>query len=89
MRVACYAKDSNRLVEEFMLLANMAVARKIERHYRKTALLRCHPPPKTKVLRDAVLSLILMKAMELARYFCTGSVDSQTKYHHYALNVPL
>ncbi|KAK6051453.1 RNB-like protein [Cooperia oncophora] len=120
------AKDSNRLVEEFMLLANMAVARKIERHYRKTALLRCHPPPKTKVLRDAlkqcntlgfpidgtssselsralahfrtncqlsrsinqVLSLILMKAMELARYFCTGSVDSQTKYHHYALNVP-
>ncbi|KHJ85385.1 RNB-like protein [Oesophagostomum dentatum] len=120
------AKDSNRLVEEFMLLANMAVARKIERHYRKTALLRMHPPPKAKVLREAinlcnnigfpingtssqqlssalapfrsnvqllrsinqVLSLILMKAMELARYFCTGSVESQSSYHHYALNVP-
>ena len=37
-----------------MLLANMAVARKIERHYRKTALLRMHPPPKVKVLREAV-----------------------------------
>ncbi|RCN38592.1 RNB-like protein [Ancylostoma caninum] len=120
------AKDSNRLVEEFMLLANMAVARKIERHYRKTALLRLHPPPKAKVLRDAinlcnsigfpidgttsqhlssslapfrsnsqllrsinqVLSMILMKAMELARYFCTGSVESQSCYHHFALNVP-
>ncbi|VDL71916.1 unnamed protein product [Nippostrongylus brasiliensis] len=120
------AKDSNRLVEEFMLLANMSVARKIERHYQKTALLRCHPPPKAKVLRDAhkmcsrigfpidgtssqqlssalaqfrcdvplmrsinqVLSTILMKAMELARYFCTGSVKSQSQYHHYALNVP-
>ncbi|KAK5971230.1 RNB domain-containing protein [Trichostrongylus colubriformis] len=122
----CEAKDSNRLVEEFMLLANMAVARKIERHYRKTALLRCHPPPKAKVLRDAlklcknigfpidgtssgelsralapfrsnsrllrsinqVLSMVLMKAMELARYFCTGSVASESQYHHYALNVP-
>ncbi|VDM66090.1 unnamed protein product, partial [Strongylus vulgaris] len=120
------AKDSNRLVEEFMLLANMAVARKIERHFRKTALLRMHPPPKAKVLREAVtlcksigfpidgtssqqlssalapfrcnsqlmrsinqvLSLILMKAMELARYFCTGSVESQSSYHHFALNVP-
>ncbi|EYC11246.1 hypothetical protein Y032_0051g2097 [Ancylostoma ceylanicum] len=120
------AKDSNRLVEEFMLLANMAVARKIERHYRKTALLRMHPPPKAKILREAinlcnsigfpingtssqhlssslapfrsnsqllrsinqVLSMILMKAMELARYFCTGSVESQSCYHHFALNVP-
>ncbi|XGW25443.1 hypothetical protein V3C99_006678 [Haemonchus contortus] len=120
------AKDSNHLVEEFMLLANMAVARKIERHFRKTALLRCHPPPKKKVLRDAlklcntigfpingtssgelsqalapfrsnsrlsqsinqVLSTVLMKAMELARYFCTGTVSSPTQYHHYALNVP-
>lgn len=36
-----------------------------------------------------VLSMVLMKAMELARYFCTGSVKSQTQYHHYALNVPL
>ncbi|KIH54145.1 RNB-like protein, partial [Ancylostoma duodenale] len=35
-----------------------------------------------------VLSMILMKAMELARYFCTGSVESQSCYHHFALNVP-
>ncbi|KJH48077.1 RNB-like protein [Dictyocaulus viviparus] len=121
------SKDSNHLVEEFMLLANMAVARKIEEHYRKTALLRSHPPPKPKLIRNAmvmcnrigfpingtssqelsnalaqfrgnsqlfrsilqILSMILLKAMELARYFCTGSVDSPRLYHHYALNVPL
>ncbi|VDM60308.1 unnamed protein product [Angiostrongylus costaricensis] len=121
------SKESNHLVEEFMLLANLAVARKIERHYPETALLRSHPPPKEKVLRDAirwcnligfpisgtsslelcnalapfhqktqlcrsinqVLSLILMKAMEVALYFCAGTVQSQASYHHYALNVPL
>ncbi|KAE9419855.1 hypothetical protein Angca_005916, partial [Angiostrongylus cantonensis] len=128
------SKESNHLVEEFMLLANISVAKRIERHYPETALLRSHPPPKEKVLRDAViikshlsllcnligfsisgtsslelcnalapfhkktqlcrsinqvLSLILMKAMELARYFCAGAIQSQTSYHHYALNVPI
>ncbi|KAJ1352010.1 hypothetical protein KIN20_008197 [Parelaphostrongylus tenuis] len=120
-------KESNNLVEEFMLLANIAVAKEIEKHYETTALLRRHPPPKAKPLQNAirtcnsigfpisgtsskelssalvpfrqntplsrlvdqVLSQILMKAMELARYFCTGAVDSRTSYHHYALNVPL
>ncbi|KAK5965879.1 hypothetical protein GCK32_005371 [Trichostrongylus colubriformis] len=37
---------------------------------------------------NQVLSMVLMKAMELARYFCTGSVASESQYHHYALNVP-
>ncbi|EJW74820.1 hypothetical protein WUBG_14271 [Wuchereria bancrofti] len=41
-------KEANFLVEEFMLLANMAVARKIELSFPKTALLRRHPPPKIK-----------------------------------------
>uniref|UniRef100_A0A0K0DG41 RNB domain-containing protein n=1 Tax=Angiostrongylus cantonensis TaxID=6313 RepID=A0A0K0DG41_ANGCA len=48
------SKESNHLVEEFMLLANISVAKRIERHYPETALLRSHPPPKEKVLRDAI-----------------------------------
>ncbi|KAH0624260.1 hypothetical protein JD844_007923 [Phrynosoma platyrhinos] len=41
-----------KLVEEFMLLANMAVAHQIYRSFPKKALLRRHPPPQTKMLND-------------------------------------
>uniref|UniRef100_A0A4W2EGQ5 DIS3-like exonuclease 2 n=1 Tax=Bos indicus x Bos taurus TaxID=30522 RepID=A0A4W2EGQ5_BOBOX len=47
-------RDSNKLVEEFMLLANMAVAHKIHRAFPEQALLRRHPPPQTKMLNDLV-----------------------------------
>ncbi|CAI2348214.1 unnamed protein product [Caenorhabditis sp. 36 PRJEB53466] len=43
-------KDSNKLIEEFMLLANMEVAKKIERSFPDHALLRNHPPPKEKMM---------------------------------------
>ncbi|XP_013013049.1 DIS3-like exonuclease 2 isoform X2 [Cavia porcellus] len=46
--------DSNKLVEEFMLLANMAVAHKIHGAFPEQALLRRHPPPQTKMLGDLV-----------------------------------
>lgn len=120
-------KDSHRLVEEFMLLANMAVAHKIYEHYPDKALLRRHPPPKGRLLdvviemcashgieMDAsssatlqnslaqhlssssdsealflVLTSLLAKPMELARYFCAGVIQDEDAYHHYALNVPL
>ncbi|GMT04291.1 hypothetical protein PENTCL1PPCAC_26465, partial [Pristionchus entomophagus] len=119
-------KDSNSLVEEFMLLANMAVAKRIEESFPTISVLRCHPPPKQKVMREVlelcekigfpldasssgllssslrkfegnlavqtavnqVLSSFMMKPMQLARYFCTGTVKSKEAYHHYALNVP-
>ena len=55
--LALQRKDSNSLVEEFMLLANMAVAEEIEKSFPETALLRCHPPPKQKVR----LSMIVLK----------------------------
>ncbi|XP_030772748.1 DIS3-like exonuclease 2 [Rhinopithecus roxellana] len=42
------------LVEEFMLLANMAVAHKIHRAFPEQALLRRHPPPQTRMLNDLV-----------------------------------
>ncbi|XP_072493528.1 DIS3-like exonuclease 2 isoform X2 [Notamacropus eugenii] len=45
-------KDSNKLVEEFMLLANMAVAHQIYRSFPERALLRRHPPPQSKLLGD-------------------------------------
>lgn len=42
-------KDTNKLVEEFMLFANITVAKKILEFYPSLALLRCHPvPPSTR-----------------------------------------
>ena len=38
-------KDAHKLIEEFMLLANCAVAEKIESSFPDLAFLRCHPPP--------------------------------------------
>ncbi|OZC06512.1 hypothetical protein X798_06500 [Onchocerca flexuosa] len=119
-------KESSFLVEEFMLLANIAVARKIESAFPKTALLRRHPSPKIKMLRDILekcekvgftidgstsatissslrkyegdtelkrtivqmLTHLLMKSMQLALYFCVGSLKNRTDYAHYALSVP-
>ncbi|RKP01318.1 hypothetical protein CXG81DRAFT_12153 [Caulochytrium protostelioides] len=37
--------ESNQLVEEFMLLANIHVARKIQQAFPDAAMLRCHPAP--------------------------------------------
>jgi DIS3-like exonuclease 2 len=45
-------RDSNRLVEEFMLLANIAVARKIYQAYPSRAILRRHPLPNSKQLEQ-------------------------------------
>ncbi|XP_072111379.1 DIS3-like exonuclease 2 [Mobula birostris] len=55
MPQGCYVyqyKDSNKLVEEFMLLANMAVAHSIYNLFPEQALLRRHPSPQTKMLDD-------------------------------------
>lgn len=37
-----------------MLLANMSVAQKIEKAFPKIAVLRRHPAPKQKILREVV-----------------------------------
>ncbi|XP_074860184.1 DIS3-like exonuclease 2 [Carettochelys insculpta] len=55
MPQGCYIyqyRDSNKLVEEFMLLANMAVAHQVYRSFPQQALLRRHPPPQKKMLND-------------------------------------
>ncbi|CAG9793841.1 unnamed protein product [Diatraea saccharalis] len=50
-------KESHQLIEEFMLLANMTVAKKIYDDYPKLAFLRCHPPPSGFMLKQLVKSL--------------------------------
>ncbi|CAG2256351.1 DIS3L2 [Mytilus edulis] len=120
-------KDSNRLVEEFMLLTNIAVADKTKKHFSDKALLRSHPKPQSKLVdelvemsknigfpidatsagtiqktllgyaenddvyeaRMQVLVNMCCKVMQKAKYFCTGCIDDEDLYRHYALNVPL
>ncbi|WVQ84127.1 hypothetical protein IAT38_006274 [Cryptococcus sp. DSM 104549] len=51
-------RETNSLVEEFMLLANISVAAKIQETFPATAVLRRHsPPPKTnfEVLQDILM----------------------------------
>jgi exoribonuclease R len=51
-----HQKESNRLVEEYMLLANMQVARKLcstERIFDKV-ILRRHPPPNATTLQNTI-----------------------------------
>lgn len=53
----CYTynyKKSNELIEEFMLLANMAVAHQLHKKMRSSAFLRCHPSPKEEMMDDMV-----------------------------------
>jgi exosome complex exonuclease DIS3/RRP44 len=40
------------MIEEFMLLANIAVAEKIAMHFPTFAILRRHPKPKDKEIQD-------------------------------------
>ncbi|KAJ6335646.1 hypothetical protein OIU78_012295 [Salix suchowensis] len=48
----CERKDSNFIVEEFMLLANLTAAEIITRAFPDSALLRRHPEPNMRKLRE-------------------------------------
>ncbi|XP_014368974.2 DIS3-like exonuclease 2 [Papilio machaon] len=50
-------KQSHQLIEEFMLLANMTVAKRIYDDYPSLAFLRCHPPPSGYMLQQLAKSL--------------------------------
>ncbi|PSN56992.1 hypothetical protein C0J52_04242 [Blattella germanica] len=43
-------RESNRMIEEFMLLANMTVAAQLNTDFPDLAFLRCHPPPHAYVI---------------------------------------
>lgn len=46
--------NQSRLIEEFMLLANMAVAHRIYKSFPDLAVLRRHPPPQEKLIDSLV-----------------------------------
>jgi exosome complex exonuclease DIS3/RRP44 len=48
-------KDANALVEEFMLLANITVSKKILRHFPTLSVLRRHPSPSLKQFENLLL----------------------------------
>ena len=49
--------DTHWMIEEFMLLANVAVAERLAAFYPTFAIWRRHPRPKDKPLRDLVEQL--------------------------------
>lgn len=55
----CQTKEANHLVEEFMLLANISVAKKIASAFPEEALLRKHEEPlPRRLVKSAYLSLL-------------------------------
>lgn len=64
-------KDSNRLVEEYMLMANYLVAQRLITHAGDIALLRHHPPPLEQGLDE-----ITQVARELGFQFDTSNSAS-------------
>jgi exosome complex exonuclease DIS3/RRP44 len=59
------AVATNSLVEEFMLLANTTVARRIQSAFPQTALLRRHAAPPASNFTDLIEQLKTMKGFEL------------------------
>ena len=45
-------RESNKLIEEFMLFANLAVAHRIYKAFSEKAMLRCHPKPDARQLEE-------------------------------------
>ncbi|GFG38066.1 hypothetical protein Cfor_10644 [Coptotermes formosanus] len=50
-------KECHRLIEEFMLLANMTVAKQLSTDFPELAFLRCHPSPHQFVMEELQKSL--------------------------------
>ena len=60
---AAVQREANKLVEEFMLLANMSVAALVADAFPERALLRRHPPPNQRKLDEVShLSSSLVRA---------------------------
>eukprot|EP01083_Nonionella_stella_P046938 125689_1 len=53
-------KEANSLIEEFMLLANITVAKKILDHYPTFSMLRRHPPPSESSCESLVKAAEIM-----------------------------
>ena len=68
--------DTNQLVEEFMLLANISVAGKIYNAFPQTALLRRHAPPPKNNFEQLTNQLKVKKGMELRSESSKALADS-------------
>ena len=77
-------RDANKLIEEFMLLANMAVAHHIYAAYPETALLRRHPKPHQKQLDDLIE---LCKSFGIS-FNCTSSKTIHESLAQFPLGSP-
>ena len=71
--------DTNSLVEEFMLLANISVAGKIYEAYPQTALLRRHAEPPKSNFEELANQLKIRKGMELHTESSKALADSLDK----------
>ena len=71
--------DTNSLVEEFMLLANISVAGKIYEAYPQTALLRRHAEPPNSNFEELTNQLKVRKGMELHTENSKALADSLDK----------
>ena len=68
--------DTNQLVEEFMLLANISVAGKIYDAFPQTALLRRHAPPPKNNFEELSNQLKVKKGLELQTDSSKALADS-------------
>jgi DIS3-like exonuclease 2 len=74
-------KESHRLVEEFMLLANMAVARKIHATYPHKSILRRHPQPNATQIQQ------LGESIRLHGYQCDVNSSSSIQVCVYSVRM--
>ena len=71
--------DTNSLVEEFMLLANISVAGKIYEAFPQTALLRRHAPPPKSNFEELSNQLKIKRGLELRTDSSKALADSLDK----------
>lgn len=66
-------RETNSMVEEFMLLANISVAKKIHEEFSEHALLRKHPAPPPsnyEILVKAAKSKVRSSGLKSYLYLC-------------------
>ena len=80
------SRESHKLIEEFMLSANVSVAEKLLKHYPENAIIRRHLGPKEDVMRD---TRRLLRALRLdIDTSCSKSIQESLNKLKYSNNVP-
>lgn len=79
------------IVEEFMILANVTVAKFMYEHIRNCSLLRRHPETEIKEIEseiESVRSMLKRRSMAQATYFSSGTVPF-ADFRHFGLAEPI